>query len=437
VLFSTFRAFAAADLIPFAAVCQRLIPYGGSLRGFMVRSSADVAIIGGGLVGCFAAYFLRQRGHSVVVIEKGEACAAASGTNFGNLRLQGRHPAQFPLALRAQAIWEDLGSLSGEDCGIRASGHLYLGLSAEDQPKLEEIAREANAAGLTVDLLAGDAVRRRWPMLSNLVARASWSRRDGVAEPTRIGPVVARLAARAGTHLMERTKVTRIEPGAAGFTLSTDRDHRVTCGQLINAAGAWGAEVADACGEPVPLFAAGPPLFEVYPEHRWDGPSLAAIDGTLLLRPGRDGAAVACAFPRVQAHLASGSAPVPPNRSGPALARLQSVVPGLGALKCGRVWSGVEGYLPDMLPVIDRSETMPGLVHAFGFSGHGFQLAPGVGAVLADLVATGVTETPLEAFALARFAGGGRVDEKLWHEFDPEIVARFRNRSAQTHAERA
>ena len=396
-----------------------------------------MAIIGGGLVGCFAAYFLRQRGHSVVVIEKGEACKAASGTNFGNLRLQGRHPAQFPLALRAQAIWEDLGNLSGEDCGILASGHLYLALSANEQPKLEEIAREANAAGLPVDLLAGNAVRRRWPRLSNLVAAASWSRRDAVAEPTQIGPVVARLAVRAGAQLMERTKLTRVEPGAAGFTLSTDRDLSITCGQLINAAGAWGAEVAGACGEPVPLFAAGPPLFEVYPEHPWDGPSLAAIDGTVLLRPGLNGAAVTGTFPRVAADLASGSAPVPPKRVGPALLRLQSVVAGLGAVKCGRVWSGVEGYLPDMLPVIDRSETMPGLVHAFGFSGHGFQLAPGVGAVLADLLATGVTETPLEAFALARFAGGGRVDERLWREFDPEIVARFRTSIAQSHAEPA
>jgi sarcosine oxidase, subunit beta len=403
----------------------------------MIRSSADVAIIGGGLVGCFAAYFLRQRRHSVVVIEKGEACAAASGTNFGNLRLQGRHLAQFPLALRAQAIWEDLGTLSGENCAILTSGHLYLGVSEGDQPKLEEIAREANTAGLTVDLLPGDAVRRRWPMLSHLVAGASWSRRDGVAEPTQIGPVVVRLAVRAGARLFENTRVTRVEPGAAGFTLSTDRDLSVNCCQLVNAAGAWGAEVAGACGEPVPLFAAGPPLFEVYPERSWDGPSLAAIDGSLLLRPGLGGAAVAGTFPRVKADLTSGSAPVPPDRVSPALARLQSIAPGLGALTCGHVWSGVEGYLPDMLPVIDRSGTMPGLVHAFGFSGHGFQLAPGVGAVLAELVATGVTETPLEAFALTRFAAGGRVDDKLWREFDPELVAHFRKRSAQTEAERA
>ncbi|HEU0158978.1 MAG TPA: FAD-dependent oxidoreductase [Hyphomicrobiaceae bacterium] len=399
----------------------------------MVQRSADVAIIGGGLVGCFAAYFLRRRGQSVVVIERGAVCTAASGTNFGNLRLQGRHPAEFALALRAQAIWEELAALSGEGRAIRASGHLYLGLAVSDQPKLESIAQEANAAGLAVDLLDGNAVRRRWPMVSDLITGACWSRRDGIAEPTRIGPTVARLAAAAGAQLIENTRVTRMVPGAGGFTVSTDRDLSVSCGRLINAAGAWGAELAGACGEPVPLFAAGPPLFEVHPEHAWDGPSLAAVDGTLLLRPGLTGPAVAGTFPRVKADLGSGRAPVPPERVGPALAHLNSVVPGLGRLRAGRVWSGVEGYLPDMLPVIGASGTTPGLVHAFGFSGHGFQLAPGVGAVLAELVTTGVSETPIAAFALARFADGAAVvDDKLWREFDPELVARFRRGHAGT-----
>ena len=95
-------------------------------------------------------------------------------------------------------------------------------------------------------------------------------------------------------------------------------------------------------------------------------------------------------------------------------------------MRIGRVWSGVEGYLPDMLPVIGWSRTTPGLVHAFGFSGHGFQLAPGVGAVVADLIVDGASQTPIESFSIERFAGGVVPDEKLWSEFDSELVATFR-----------
>jgi sarcosine oxidase subunit beta len=195
---------------------------------------------------------------------------------------------------------------------------------------------------------------------------------------------------------------------------------------VVNAAGAWAGEIARQLGEPVPIFAAGPPLFTLLPDNAYIGPSLHAVDGTLLLRPGRDGAAVAGSFPRVRADIASGTANVPHDRVERGLARLAKVVPGLGRMRAGRVWSGVEGYLPDMLPVIGWSGTTPGLVHAFGFSGHGFQLSPGVGAVVADLIVDGKSETPLDGFSIARFAGGVVPDEKLWSEFDPELVATFR-----------
>jgi sarcosine oxidase subunit beta len=83
-----------------------------------------------------------------------------------------------------------------------------------------------------------------------------------------------------------------------------------------------------------------------------------------------------------------------------------------------------------MLPVIGWSGTTPGLLHAFGFSGHGYQLAPGVGAVVADLLMDGASATPIDAFTIQRFAGGVVPDEKLWSEFDPELVAKFRQMQA-------
>jgi sarcosine oxidase subunit beta len=392
----------------------------------MTSIFADVAIIGGGLMGCYSAYFLRQRGGSVVVIDKDSACAAASGVNFGNLRLQGRAPQEFPLSLRAQATWEDLARLTGENCAIAPCGHVYLGLTPGDEAKLRRAAHEARAAGLDVEFLDGPSARRRWPALSHLVTSASWSKRDAVADPTVVSPVVVRLAQRAGARLLEHSKVIAIERTADGFALRTEPGHTVTCGRVVNAAGAWAGDIARQFGEAVPMFAAGPPLFTITPQNAYNGPSLHAIDGTLLLRPGPNGEAVAGTFPRVKADLATGIATVPEDRVERGLARLADVVPGLGRMRAGRVWSGVEGYLPDMLPVIGWSRTTPGLLHAFGFSGHGFQLAPGAGAVVADLIVDGASQTPIESFSIERFAGGIVPDEKLWSEFDPELVAAFR-----------
>ena len=132
----------------------------------------------------------------------------------------------------------------------------------------------------------------------------------------------------------------------------------------MNAAGAWAGELARRFGEPVPMFAAGPPLFTIVPQNTYAGPSLHAVDGTLLLRPSRNGEAVAGFFPRVKADLATGTGIVPSDHVERGLARLAEVAPGLGHLRKGRVWSGVEGYLPDMLPVIGWSGTTPALLHA-------------------------------------------------------------------------
>ena len=83
-----------------------------------------------------------------------------------------------------------------------------------------------------------------------------------------------------------------------------------------------------------------------------------------------------------------------------------ALLPNLRHAHIIRTWSGTEGYLPDRLPVIGASATTPGLWHAFGFAGGGFQLGPAVGAVLADLVRDGRTATPIDAFSVSRFLPG-------------------------------
>ncbi|HAO2891871.1 TPA: FAD-binding oxidoreductase, partial [Escherichia coli] len=83
--------------------------------------------------------------------------------------------------------------------------------------------------------------------------------------------------------------------------------------------------------------------------------------------------------------------------------RATTLFPHLAGAHVIRFWSGTEGQLPDNNPVIGPSGTTPGLFHAFGFCGAGFQVAPAVGAVLSDLVTSGETATPIEAFAIERF----------------------------------
>ena len=78
-------------------------------------------------------------------------------------------------------------------------------------------------------------------------------------------------------------------------------------------------------------------------------------------------------------------------------------MPAFGQLDLIRIWSGVEGYTAECSPVMGPSATTPGLFYAFGFSGHGFQLGPGVGDVMAELIDTGQSSVPIAPFGIERF----------------------------------
>ena len=184
---------------------------------------SEVAIIGGGLVGTWTAYFLRQRGHSVTVIEKGAIGSQASGVNFGNVRLQGRHPTEFPLALRAHEQWEQIERLIGERCEFSPCGHAYFALDAAEMPRLERYQQEGSAGGLEIELIGGSELRRRFPWLGPDVCGATWSKRDGTANPRLVTPAVARAACALGAEIYSNTGVIALDRTGDRFRATTDR----------------------------------------------------------------------------------------------------------------------------------------------------------------------------------------------------------------------
>ena len=382
----------------------------------------EVAIVGGGLMGCWTAYFLRQRGRSVVVAEKGVIGAQASGVNFGNLRIQGRVLGQLPLSLRAHEFWERFESITGESCEFTPTGHLRIAFKSEEVATLEKYAADAKPYGLELQLLDKSGLRRRWPWLA-LAVGASFSARDGAANPRVTATAVARAAQRNGARIMDRLKVTAVESAAGRFKLSTDRGVTIESDVLVNAAGAWANDIAGAFGEGAPVFAAGPAQFVTEPVPHFIEPAVQAIDGSTIFRQVPRGNVVVAGYPRGPSDAHNNRAPVAPLKTIAHMARLIEVVPALASCHIIRVWSGIEGYLPDMLPVLGPSEAAPGVFHAFGFCGHGFQLAPGVGLVLSELIVDGATPTSLRGFEISRFKGGGQAEaEQLRHEFDTSLV---------------
>lgn len=364
--------------------------------------SPDIVIIGGGLVGSSAALHLARAGRRPLLLEAGRVGGAASGVNFGGVRVQGRALFELPLALRARAIWENLVAVVGTDCEYRRSGHLRLARTPADLAAVAAYADQVRPAGLDLEVIDGAEIRRRHPAFAPGLAGATWSAGDGQANPRLAGPAFARAARAAGAEIRDNTKVLAIEPGAQGFTVVTADGQRIMAPQVILSAGAWARDLAATLGDVAPGRAIYPNMVVTEPLAPLLSCSLGTYGGGVYLRQVERGNVV---FGMGRGRLAAPDRAVPlADTSVAAMAEAARLLPALAHAHVIRTWTGIEGELADDQPVIGESPGHPGLFHAFGLSGHGFQLAPAIGAVLCELATTGTTSTPIGAFSITRFA---------------------------------
>lgn len=369
------------------------------------RIKSDVAIVGGGIVGASAALALRGMGLSAVVLERDFCGSRSSGINYGGVRRQGRSLAQLPLSQRAHGIWARLREIVGIDGEYVRSGHLKLARSEADFAALQAYAERTRDFDLGLEIISGNALRARYPWIGHNAVGASLCPEDGHANPRLVAPAFARAAARAGADVRERTEVSELGRDGSTFVLRCGDSLEVRASNLINCAGAWAAFIAERFGEPVPLTAGYPSMIVTEPLPVFMDVSTGVEGGGIYARQVARGNCVMGGGQGVGLDAA---------RARPGRAAMASVIeqacelfPALRNAAIIRTWSGVEGYLPDRDPVLGASSTTPGLFHGFGFSGAGFQIGPAAGEVLAELVRDGRSATPIDAFAITRFASPG------------------------------
>ncbi|MDE1180880.1 FAD-binding oxidoreductase [Paraburkholderia sp.] len=373
-----------------------------------MRLEADVIVVGGGFMGVATAFFLRQRGRSVILLERGLIGQQASGVNFGNVRRQGRFLPQLPLANRSREIWGKMPELIGHSAEFLQSGHCRVGYRQEQADAFEVYAKEAAHYGLKLDLYTGDALRAKFPYLGREVRTVSYSAMDGHANPRLAAPAFGRAAARAGAQIVENTEIATVEKDGREFR-ATSTDGRVFCApNMVITAGAWGNQLSTQFGEPVPIAVHGPQMAVTEPVpyriREVVGVSSPMMEEVLYFRQVERGNIVIGGCARVQAYLDERRAKVLPENTLLQFRQMARLAPALSRFNIIRVWSGVEGYMPDERPIMGPSAKVDGLYYAFGFCGAGFQLGPGVGDVMAELIDIGTTSTPIEPFSISRFA---------------------------------
>ncbi|MCC6719665.1 MAG: FAD-binding oxidoreductase [Acetobacteraceae bacterium] len=372
------------------------------------------------------AWQLRLLGRRVLVLERGQVGGESSGVSFGSLRLQGQHEAELPLALSAQALWEGMEAALGESVEFVQHGHVHLALSDEHAARLEHNAEVARAHGMQVTLLGRAATLARWTFLGEAVRASSFSARDAVANPRLVAPAVARAARRLGAKIREGVELVASTHGGSGFTLhcraADARDFVIEADVLVNAAGAWCGAPAAWFNETIPVFAAGPAELVTEPIPRFAEPVMHVVDGSVLFRQTARGNLVIGGHPRMKVDAETRRTRVPSDKILTNLSRLVSVAPHLGDYHLIRSWTGIEGYVEDMRPVLGPSATTPGLFHACAFSGHGLQLGPAAAQALAELIAHGATSLPIAPFGIGRFAAAAQAGTRMAEEFQDDLL---------------
>jgi sarcosine oxidase subunit beta len=373
-----------------------------------MSEQADVIVIGGGIMGTSTAFFLRRRKRSVILLERGLTGQQASGVNFGGIRRQGRALPQLAMANRALETWRRSKELLHEDVEFLASGHTRVCYHAHDAEYFDRYAADARAYGLDLEVLHGAAMFERFPFLGREVLAASISPFDGHANPRLASPAFARAAARLGARIVENTEIVRVEKDGDGFRVESAAGDVYRAAQLVICAGAWASALTQKFGEPVPLEARGPQMAVTEPVPYVFKSSMGVYtsvkEESVYFRQIPRGNIILGGGPAGPADAVTRRASVVPRNTVGQIAQFRRLVPSLAPLNVIRVWSGVESYLPDSEPVIGPSSKVDGLFYAFGFSGSGFQIGPGVGETLAELVDTGGTPIPLDPFSIRRFA---------------------------------
>ena len=364
---------------------------------------SDVLVIGGGLHGSSSAFHLARRGVAVTVLEADYVGRHASGVNAGGVRTLGRPVKEIPLALMSREIWHDLVATIGDDAGFVASGQLKIAETDSELDECRERVALLEAHGFTHEkIIDSKTVRELEPALAPHVTGGIWVERDGYALPFRATTAFRLAAQKYGAQFHEGTPATRIEQHGSRWVVDTPRG-LFSAAHLVIAAGAWAGELAQQVGEPVPVHPEGLMLMVTHRVAPFCRATLGATGRPLSFKQFDNGTVVIGGKLIGIADLQARHGEVDFARLVKSANTVVELFPHLRHLGINRAWAGVEAFTDDALPVISSSRCASNLTYTFGYCGSGFQLGPGCGKLVSELVLDGVASLPLDAFAIDRF----------------------------------
>lgn len=371
-----------------------------------MTNCADVVIIGGGIVGCAAAYYSRKAGMSVIVLEKSDHIGnGGSSRNGGGVRQSGRDPRELPLAMYSvEHLWPHLSEELGVNVEYHKAGNLRLGKTDTHRQILQGLTDRATALGLDVRMIDQAEIRELNPYLSEEVTCASWCPTDGHANPLMATLGFYKRARELGAHFITGAEVLEIQKikGKARRVITPDA---VFEGEhIILASGYESRAIAATVGIDIPMKNVLIEALVTEAQPKMFPQMLGTADADFYGHQTDHGSFVfggSSGFEEVNkdnGHMVTSSITAPCACRG-----IMKYIPKLADAKIVRTWGGYEDVCADGIPVISEVEEVPGLILACAFTGHGFGISPVVGLMLSQMAAGEKTVLDLTELRYDRF----------------------------------
>ncbi len=381
----------------------------------MATDTADVVIIGGGVIGIATAFFLAQRkAGQILVVEQNTVGSGSTGRSVASIDLFSFQPAAIPLQMRAFEIFQNFKELVGGDCGLVTTGFAAL-VGPAQVAALHQTVALNRAGGLDVEQLTPAEFTVLEPAASDDgLAAAVYSPSGGYGDPMLTTNAFSAAARRNGVVIQQGRAVTGLTHRGGRVTGLETNLGPVAAPVVVCAAGPWSRHLLTRFGcDTLGLYACWHPVIAMQRPPHFTGSQLSILDlpNQIYARPESGGLALAGSI-----DPAVGYSPVDPQATPGGdqpdytfwvAERLVRRYPALEAGALRRGWAGLMTIAPDWQPVLGALPELSGLYCATGFSGQGFKIAPAVGDLLAGLIAGESTSAELLApFRPTRFAEG-------------------------------
>jgi sarcosine oxidase subunit beta len=380
-------------------------------------SSADVVIIGGGIVGSSIAYQLTAAGcRNVAILERESSQGKGStGKSMGGVRAQFSTHVNIRMSLFSIPFFRDFERTMGHPSGYRAQGYLFVATADRHLQYLRTNYERQVAAGLTTaSLVSRDEIVAMVPQLrSDDIIGGSFCSTDGFVDPYSVMTGFTLRAVDQGAQLIRDAQVTGISLDAKGVASVETTQGSIATRTVVNAAGAWSAEIAKMAGIDLPVEPLRRMLVPTEPFDKvaHSAPMVVDMSTGFHFRPEGLGLLMAWNDPDEKPGFKTNF-----DRGfiEKILTRAVDRVPVFEELEVNpsRAWAGLYEMTPDHHPVLGAAPGVGGLYFANGFSGHGVMHSPATGKILADLILKGTTDL-IDAKLLdyARFAEGRLIEE--------------------------